>query len=131
VTPEGARDFKALAEKGDFRFGGQKIEARYNRIGYKRYEKPETRVLYIEGPYWFMTEERWIEFFTKACVFELEYIGVIVSGFNKCQIPSSTSHVSSVKFRPKSRTTLTLQISGRPTGARRWSFDFAVSMAKL
>jgi hypothetical protein len=38
-----------------------------------------SRVLYIEGPSWYMMEEHWVAFFKEACVCTIEHIGVLAS----------------------------------------------------
>ena len=79
MTPGGARALKELADKNRFFIGGKPIKERYNRNGYMRQQKKASRVLYIEGPSWYMTEEHWAAFFKDVCVCTIEYIGVLVS----------------------------------------------------
>lgn len=51
---------------------GNRLRVRYNRVGYRERNGVETRVLRIDGPNDKMNHAYWMEYFTSACVFELD-----------------------------------------------------------
>jgi hypothetical protein len=79
VTRKGAQDLKRQADMGLFVLGGEPIEVRYNRNGYEEQEQQNfSRVLYLEGPKYLMSLDRWIKYFDRYCVCVVEYSGILV-----------------------------------------------------
>lgn len=71
MTPEGAANFLRQSRSDDGVWvRGKRLEARYNRHGYRMNETNQTRVLIIEGPTKIMKFEKWDAYFRIQCHLE-------------------------------------------------------------
>jgi hypothetical protein len=75
-THEGAARFLEQSTSGEgIWIRGKRLDVRYNRNGCRAYSLPRSRVLQIEQAESGMDIEQWKNYFSKFCVYQLEFAG--------------------------------------------------------
>jgi hypothetical protein len=88
VTVEGGHGFFDQCTKEPYLYvRGSKLSVVPNRNGYRADpNSTHTRILLLEGPLLYMTEEFWARYFKEYSVSKLEYVRVVVS-ISKTSVP--------------------------------------------